>query len=539
MSKRSTIQVQGEGYSVRLRPGQTAVIGTADDAQIRYHPGSAIRKRHAAVRWSDDHWELVDLDAKTSIYWNGQPVTRVELAQPETVRLGPSGPFVALSPMPRSAPGRWAWLLVPIVIVLVAGLVAGLFIARERSVDHRPFPIGACIATDPHWSAGARDVRPAGRRVNCEDRFDYKVLEVIPVPIPELTAFNTDKNLDKRALALSEGQCPPASWPALGAPDAHRITHEIYCVQDSIYTIDNAVEKENRNFRCVLRDGEDPLLVTPCDLRHDYIIREVEPLAPTAFPGDTEMRRIGQDGCAGTPRTVPFVASKRTWEQDYHQLLCLETDNLDYKQTIAWALGDLREYWDREFPEASPKPSSVTVLDEEKYDPSKPPRCSKQLLEDNAWHCPIDDHIAWDPQWFRSTFYDKYGDIAVAVVLAHEWGHVIQDRLGLNDQERWERLSPEAQKRDPVNQEHQADCYAGVWLRHFYDDGDNANADTVRPADTDRNKAVHALVDIADPYTSWGERFVESAHGDALRRMQHLLLGYEDGRSACQALLPA
>jgi predicted metalloprotease len=122
----------------------------------------------------------------------------------------------------------------------------------------------------------------------------------------------------------------------------------------------------------------------------------------------------------------------------------------------------------------------------------------------------------------------------VAVVLAHEWGHVIQDRLGLDDPNRLDQLSEKARIRDNVLQEHQADCYAGVWLWHYFHDKLEFT-----PADSDRNKAVHAIVEVADSGTSADERFEKGAHGDALKRMQNLLLGFEQGREACQEIVSA
>jgi hypothetical protein len=542
MRHRTTILVQSEGLCEQLLPRKTPVIiGTAEDADLKLTRGSRARKRHAtALQWRSGRWVLSDDQGTAGIYREGQRLTLVELTEPETVRLGsPSGPQVSLTPLPRPAP-RWRmWLLVVGVVLLVAVLVlvGGLYLAPERTAGRQPFSIGACVETKVPWSAGQDDVRPPGQRVSCDDRFDYKVLRVIPVPTPQLTAFSTDKGRSRRALKLAEGRCPPASWPALGVPDASKITHEIYCVQDSVYTIDEEVVAEQRDFMCVLRDGEEPRLATSCSLRHDFTVKEVVPLAETAFPGRKEMDRIGDDSCLQAPGTFAFVATEKIWEQGYRsRLLCLETDNFAYADVIDWAVGDLRRYWDRQLPNASPKPSTVTVPPEADYNPKSPPRCYEEPLEDNAWYCPEQDDVEWDPQWLKSNFYDTYGDIAVAIVLAHEWGHVIQNRLGLDDPERWEKLSAEDQRKEQADQEHQADCYAGVWLSHYFHD--DVAAIGFAPDPTDRNKAVHAIVDLADPWTTSDEQVEEGAHGDALKRMQDLLLGYERGQEACQQLVP-
>jgi predicted metalloprotease len=453
-----------------------------------------------------------------------------------SVSLGdPAGPPWTLTPPPRPVLRRRAWPLLLATVTAVLGLVAGFLVGFERTDDRRPFPVGACVATDPHWSAGKEAVRPAGRQVDCMDRFDYKVLGVIPLPKPEVTAAYSDSRLRKRAIELADGQCPPASAPALPPRDDRRIAFEIYCVQDSVYTIDKEA-REKRGVWCVLRVGKTPRLASLCKQRHDFMIQKILPLAGDAFPGNAELKRIRGEGCKGTNSDHSFAPSERTWAQGFRRVLCLDRDNLEYEEVVERALADLRDFWDQELAGISPKPSTVKVIEERHYDPKSRRQCG--LPVNNAWYCPDGDYVAWDPRWFKSAFYDKYGDIAVAVVLAHEWGHVIQARLDLVDQDRRERLSDDEQNRERVVKEHQADCYAGVWLRHLYDDRDRVAARGLLPADTDRNKAVHAIVDIADAFTSSAERFEKSAHGDALKRVEYLLLGFNKGHRRCRTLLP-
>lgn len=447
---------------------------------------------------------------------------------------GPAGSPWTLTPPPRPVRQRRVWPLLLATVTAVLGLVAGFLVGFDRTDDHRAFPVGACIATDPHWSAGKEAVRPAGQRVDCTDRFDYKVLGVIPLPKPEVTAAYSDSRLRKNALQLADGQCPPASAPALPPRDDRRIAHEIYCVQDSVYTIDQGA-REKRGIWCVLRDGDSPRLATFCDQRHDFMIRKILPLKSDAFLGNAELERIGREDCGGTNSDDSFAPTERTWAQGYRRVLCLDRDNLEYEQVIERAVADLRDYWDRELTNVPREPSTVEVRDEQNYDPKSPPRCGDDSLVSNAWYCPDGDYVAWDPRWLRSAFYENYGDIAVAVVLAHEWGHVIQSRHGVYTRARWDQLSPEARRQDPVKREYQADCYAGVWLAHYYADADKTN---VVPFATDRNKAVHAIVDIGDRFTSTAESFRQGAHGDALKRMENLVLGYQQGQPACRTLLP-
>ncbi|GAB1646159.1 neutral zinc metallopeptidase [Krasilnikovia sp. MM14-A1259] len=85
------------------------------------------------------------------------------------------------------------------------------------------------------------------------------------------------------------------------------------------------------------------------------------------------------------------------------------------------------------------------------------------------FYCPADDRVYIDLSFYRvlSDSLGAPGEFAQPYVLAHEYGHHIQDLLGTEAQMR------RAQQRDPKNAnqlsvrlELQADCYAGVWAKN-------------------------------------------------------------------------
>lgn len=78
-----------------------------------------------------------------------------------------------------------------------------------------------------------------------------------------------------------------------------------------------------------------------------------------------------------------------------------------------------------------------------------------KFIVDNAAYCTTDDSIIWDrnPDHLVAVLTQKYGPLMAALAFAHEYGHAIQQRLGIFDD-------------DPkvIDTESQADCAAGAFL---------------------------------------------------------------------------
>lgn len=98
--------------------------------------------------------------------------------------------------------------------------------------------------------------------------------------------------------------------------------------------------------------------------------------------------------------------------------------------------------------------------------------------------------------------------------VAHEWGHHIQNILGIVDADLV-----------LVQIELQADCMAGMFARHAQTRG------ILEPGDVD--EGVELMAAVADP--AWYPNTAPGAHGDGQQRTQWFLRGYNSSDfTACR-----
>ncbi len=157
--------------------------------------------------------------------------------------------------------------------------------------------------------------------------------------------------------------------------------------------------------------------------------------------------------------------------------------------------------------------------------------CGSASAAVGPFYCPADKGIYID-----TGFYDQLaqmsgtgGDFARLYVIAHEYGHHIQNLTGISDQVRAaQRQNPAAANRLQVAMELQADCYAGMWA--------GKNRQLIEAGDLEEGlKAASAIGDDTLQRNSGQGVNPESfTHGSSRQRMEALRLGLEaKGDTAC------
>jgi uncharacterized protein len=228
-------------------------------------------------------------------------------------------------------------------------------------------------------------------------------------------------------------------------------------------------------------------------------------------------------------------------EQGYIGSCTAEQANNDPECRLSAAVDSLDVYWAETLPEQGgveyEMPEVVSFTD------AVDTGCGSATSATGPFYCPADTTVYEDLTFYdqlSSQFGAEGGPLAEMYVTAHEFGHHIENQLGLFERADRSGTGPES---DSVRIELMADCLAGMWA---------GNAATTEDPDTgvpflepisqaQLEQALSAAAAVGDDNIqrrSGGDVNPEAfSHGSSEQRVRWFSIGYEGGTiQDCNAL---
>jgi uncharacterized protein len=209
---------------------------------------------------------------------------------------------------------------------------------------------------------------------------------------------------------------------------------------------------------------------------------------------------------------------------------CLTGEDANERQDcrIVGVINSVQKFWDGVFQRSNRQYSDVdTVFFTDQVNTG----CGFASSQVGPFYCPRDQKVYVDLGFFddlQSRFGTGGAPFAQAYVIAHEYGHHVQNQLGVLD-----RIGNDTQGHQSraVRSELQADCFAGVWAANAVETG---LIEELRQADI--NEALDAANAIGDDRIqekTQGQSYPETwTHGSSEQRRRWFSRGYEQGRPA-------
>ena len=200
----------------------------------------------------------------------------------------------------------------------------------------------------------------------------------------------------------------------------------------------------------------------------------------------------------------------------------------ELEQIVCGATADVQSYWQANLPTfygATYEPTKTVFFTD-----STDTGCGQASSQTGPFYCPIDRLVYIDLGFMQALEQQLVGttsDLAEQYIVAHEYGHHIQNLVRINDQvQQAEQKDPGRANQYSVATELQADCFAGMWV------GDVAARGKLDSA-AELKEALDAAAGVGDDRIqekTQGRIDKESwTHGSAEQRQTWFTRGYNSG----------
>jgi predicted metalloprotease len=212
--------------------------------------------------------------------------------------------------------------------------------------------------------------------------------------------------------------------------------------------------------------------------------------------------------------------------------------NRDTTCRIIGTVNSVQDYWNDALPADVSRQyrAAKTVI----YSGATQSPCGTASNQTGPFYCPTDERIYIDASFFdelESKFGADGGALAQEYVVAHEYGHHVENILGILAKGQDGKTGPRS---GGVRIELMADCMAGVWANHASTTEDADGNTLLKPlTDDDIDSALSAAAAVGDDHIQeelGGGRVNQDTwtHGSSASRQKWFKTGYQSGTvNAC------
>ena len=209
----------------------------------------------------------------------------------------------------------------------------------------------------------------------------------------------------------------------------------------------------------------------------------------------------------------PAGASTASCETELEQILCGGANHVS-------------EYWLVEYPKAFG--GEYREADTVFFTAATTTGCGQANAQIGPFYCPADEKVYFDLDFLTQlqNQLGATGDLAAQYIVAHEYGHHVQNVLGVSSEvNRLQQQDPANANRYSVALELQADCLAGAWASHAERLGDLAEGEIAEAIN-----AAEAVGDDRIQQQAGGQVNPDTfTHGTSEQRVSWFRRGFETG----------
>jgi predicted metalloprotease len=209
--------------------------------------------------------------------------------------------------------------------------------------------------------------------------------------------------------------------------------------------------------------------------------------------------------------------------------------NKNHDCAIVAIVNSVQDYWTQQFARSG---STYQKAPTKFFNGGVRTGCGSATSDTGPFYCPADSEVYIDLTFFdelKTRFGAQGGLFTEAYVLAHEYGHHVQNLLGTNQQ-----VTPgeTGATSGSVRLELQADCYAGTWANHAETVPDESGQPLITEiTQDDIDRALDAASRIGDDFIqrNLGNGNVDQdafTHGTSAQRKKWFTTGFQTGEPA-------